>query len=66
MAIIVDMEAVISGVVLEIGDERGDIDDSQEPHTAMKLTVLAIRRRLVSARWTATGFWKFSTRQQPG
>ena len=43
MAIIMDMEAVISGMVLEIGDEGCDIDDGQEPHTAMKLTVLAIR-----------------------
>ena len=34
MAIIVDMEAVVGGVVLEIGDEGGDIDDSQGPHTA--------------------------------
>lgn len=42
MAIIVDMEAVVSGVVFEIGDESSDIDDSQEPHTAMKLTLLAI------------------------
>ena len=56
MAIIVDMEAVINGMVLEIGDEGGDIDDSQESHTATKLTVLAIRYRLVSPRWTATGF----------
>ncbi len=36
MAIIVDVEAVIGGVVLEIGDEGGDIDDSQEPHTATR------------------------------
>lgn len=43
MAIIVDMEAVVSGVVLEIGDESSDIDDSQEAHTATKLTVLAIQ-----------------------
>ncbi len=34
MAIIVDMEAVVSGVVLEIGDEGCDIDGSQESHTA--------------------------------
>ena len=34
MAIIVDMETVISGMVLEIGDESCDIDDSQEFHTA--------------------------------
>ena len=43
MAIIVDVEAVVSGMVLEIGDKGGDIDDSQEPHTATKLTVLATR-----------------------
>ncbi len=43
MTIIVDVEAVIDRMVLEIGDEGGDIDDSQEPHTATKLTVLAIR-----------------------
>ena len=43
MAIIVDMEAVISGMVFEIGDESSDIDDSQETHTATKLTVLAIQ-----------------------
>jgi hypothetical protein len=39
----VDVEAVISGMVLEIGDEGSDIDDSQELHTATKLTVLAIQ-----------------------
>ena len=43
MAIIVDMEAVVSGMVLEIGDEGCDIDDSQEPHPATKSTVLATR-----------------------
>ena len=43
MSIIMDMEAVVSGVVFEIGDEGGDIDDSQEAHTATKLTVLATR-----------------------
>ena len=43
MAIIVDMEAVISGVVFEIGDEGGEINDSQDPHTATKLTGLTIR-----------------------
>ncbi len=43
MAIIVDMEAVISGMVFEIGDEGSDIDDSQESHTATKLAVLAIQ-----------------------
>ena len=42
MAIIVDMEAVVNGMVFEIGDEGSDIDDSQELHTATKLTVLAI------------------------
>ena len=36
VAIIVDVEAAIGGMVLEIGDEGGDIDDSQEPHTATK------------------------------
>lgn len=34
MAIIVDVEAAIGGMVLEIGDEGCDIDDSQESHTA--------------------------------
>ena len=43
MSIIMDVEAVVSGMVLEIGDEGGDIDDSQESHTATKLTVLATR-----------------------
>ena len=43
MAIIVDMEAVISGMVFEMGDEGSNIDDGQEPHTATKLTVLAIQ-----------------------
>ena len=43
MAIIMDMEAAIGGMVFEIGDEGGDIDDSQGFHTAMKLTLLATR-----------------------
>ncbi len=45
MSIIVDMKAVISGVVFEIGDESGDIDDSQEAHTATAKAVLATRCR---------------------
>ena len=50
MAIIVDVEAVVGGVVLEIGDEGCDIDDSQGAHTATKLLGLAIPERLVSSR----------------
>ena len=42
MPIIVDMKAVISGMVFEIGDECSDIDDSQEVYTATKLPMLAI------------------------
>jgi|GEM_PF-1620236 len=43
MSIIVDVETVVSGMVFEIGDEGGDIDDSQELHIATQLTVLATR-----------------------
>ncbi len=45
MAIIVDMEAVVSGMVFEIGDEGSDIDDSQEPNTATARAALATRCR---------------------